>query len=356
MRYNEENMNEEQKIIRTKIEFKTLTKNEIHTAAHNRVSLISREFKEGFSFLEDLPNSVTFFGGARFDNEHPFYKQAESLALRIAKELKYAVVTGGGPGIMEGANKGAFEGGGVSAGLTIQLPHEQTINPYLTKHLDFYYFFSRKVCLSFATETYLFFPGGFGTLDEFFEILTLVQTKKIEKVPIVLVGVEFWNGVHEMMKKELLTRGTIDTEDLNLYTITDDEDEILNIIKSAPVRNGIPLAHFDPVPALSKKDCMPCEGDTTPLSHEQNEELLEELNQWILVEDLHIEKTIQFVDFKEALRFISRVGHIAEMENHHPDLHLFDFKKVKVVLSTHAIKGLSENDFIVAAKIDDLLR
>jgi uncharacterized protein (TIGR00730 family) len=261
---------------------------------------------------------------------------------------------------MEGANKGASEGGGVSAGLTIQLPHEQTINPYLTKHLDFYYFFSRKVCLSFATEAYLFFPGGFGTLDEFFEILTLVQTNKIEKVPIVLVGVEFWNGVNEMMKKELLSRGAIDPTDLNLYTITDSEDEILQIIRSAPVRNGIPLAHFEPVtqhpPALSKRDCIACEGDVEPLSHEQNEELLEELNQWILVEDRHIEKTIQFTDFREALRFVGRVGHIAEMENHHPDLHLFDFKKVKVVLSTHAINGLSENDFIVAAKIDELLR
>lgn len=349
-------MSEKQKIVRQKTEVKMLTKKEMHAAAHERVSLISREFKEGFSFLEDLPKSVTFFGGVRMGEENAFYKKAESLAYRIAKELKYAVVTGGGPGIMEGANKGAFLGGGQSVGLTIQLPHEQVINPYLTKHLDFYYFFSRKVCLSFATEAYIFFPGGFGTLDEFFEIITLVQTKKIEKVPIVLVGTEFWDGVHEMMKKELLARGTIDANDLHLYTITDDEDKIVEIIKNAPIRNGIPLAHFNPVPELAQKECIPCEGNIAPLSHEKNEELLEELNQWVLVEDKHIEKTIQFKDFKEALRFVSRVGHIAEAENHHPDLCLFDYKKVKVVLSTHAIKGLSENDFIIAAKIDELLR
>ncbi len=355
-------MSEEQKIVRAKTEFKTLTKKEIHAAAHDRVSLISHEFKAGFSFLEDLPKSVTFFGGARFEPEHPFYKQAESLARRIVTELDYAVVTGGGPGVMEGANKGAFEGGGISAGLTIQLPHEQVINPYLTKHLDFYYFFSRKVCLSFATEAYLFFPGGFGTLDEFFEILTLVQTNKIEKVPIVLVGVEFWDGVHEMMKKELLARGTIDSTDLDLYTITDSEDEILDIIRTAPVRNGIPLAHLDtkaPVPVaseLSKKECMPCEGDTDPLSHTQSEELLEEINQWVLVDDVAIEKTLKFTDFKEVMAFVNKVADIAEKEGHHPNIYIFDYKKVKITLTTHAIKGLSENDFILASKIDEILR
>lgn len=349
-------MSDAQKIVRSKPEFKTLTKKEIHAAAHDRISLISNEFKAGFSFLEDLPKSVTFFGGARFEPEHPFYTQAESLARRIVEELDYAVVTGGGPGVMEGANKGAFEGGGISAGLTIQLPHEQTINPYLTKHLDFYYFFSRKVCLSFATEAYLFFPGGFGTLDEFFEILTLVQTNKIEKVPIVLVGVEFWNGVHEMMKKELLSRSAIDPEDLNLYTITDDEAKIIEIIKTAPIRNGIPLEHAPGPDSLAKKDCLPCEKKTAPLSAGENEELVEQLNQWILIGNISIEKTLKFEDFNEAVAFVNKVARIAEQEGHHPDLCLFDYKKVKITLTTHAINGLSENDFILAAKIDELLR
>lgn len=349
-------MNDDKKIIRSKTEFKTLTKGEMQTAAQERISLISREFKEGFNFLADLPKSVTFFGGARFETDHPYYKQAESLALRIAKELKYAVVTGGGPGIMEGANKGASEGGVESAGLTIQLPHEQVINPYLTKHLDFYYFFSRKVCLSFATEAYIFFPGGFGTLDEFFEILTLVQTKKIEKVPIILVGEDFWDGVHDMMKKELLSRAAIDPEDLELYTITDDESKIIEIIRNAPVRNGIPLEHTNSKSTLSEKECIPCEGDTEPLSTEQSEDLIEKINQWILIEDHHIEKIFQFKDFTHAMNFVQEVGDIAEAEGHHPDINLYDFKKVKITLTTHAIGGLSENDFILAAKIDDLLR
>lgn len=349
-------MSDVQKIVRSKPEFQTLTKKEMHTAAHDRISLISKEFKDGFNFLEDLPKSVTFFGGARFNEEHPYYKQAESLARRIVKELDYAVVTGGGPGVMEGANKGAFDEGGISAGLTIQLPHEQVINPYLTKHLDFYYFFSRKVCLSFATEAYLFFPGGFGTLDEFFEILTLVQTKKIEKVPIVLVGTEFWDGVHSMMKEELLSRGAIDPEDLNLYTITDDEAKIIEIIKAAPIRNGVPLGHTTTPEALAKKECAACEEKTDPLSSEQNEELLEQLNQWILIDNVSIEKTLKFEDFNEAVAFVNKVADIAEKEGHHPNLCVFDYKKVKITLTTHAIKGLSENDFILASKIDELLR
>ncbi|MCX6703467.1 MAG: TIGR00730 family Rossman fold protein [Candidatus Zambryskibacteria bacterium] len=349
-------MTDVHKINRSKPEFKTLTKKEIHSAAHERVSLISQEFKEAFTFLEDLPKSVTFFGGARFNETHPLYKQAESLALRIAQELQYAVVTGGGPGVMEGANKGAFQAKGESVGLTIQLPHEQAINPYLTRHLDFYYFFSRKVCLSFAAEAYIFFPGGFGTLDEFFEILTLVQTKKIEQVPIILVGSDFWGGLQKMLKEELLSRGTIDPDDLNLYTITDDENLILDIIKKAPIRNGVPLGHFQIINPLATKECLPCEGNTAPLSHDKSEELLEQINQWVLIEDTHIEKIIQFTDFREAIRFINRVAHIAEGESHHPDIHLYEFNKVKIVLTTHAIKGLSDNDFIVAAKIDEILR
>ncbi|MHB1316356.1 MAG: TIGR00730 family Rossman fold protein [Minisyncoccota bacterium] len=352
-------MNDEE-LVRKKQEFQTLTKKEMHIAARERISVISQEFKDGFRFLEKLPKSVTFFGGARFPEDHYLYKQAQSLALRIAKETGYAVITGGGPGIMEGANRGAFEGKVESAGLTIQLPHEQAINPYLTKHLDFYYFFSRKVCLSFATETYIFFPGGFGTLDEFFEILTLVQTHKIEKVPIILVGKEFWDGVQEMIVKELLSRETITSSDLDLYTITDSEDEIIEIIKNAPIRNGVPLGYKKSQStsdtALKDKSCVPCEGNTTPLTHDESKDFIDQVDRWILVDDVLIEKTIYFRNFGEAMHFVNKVANIAESENHHPNIYIFDYSKVKLTLTTHAIKGLSDNDFILAAKIDELLR
>jgi uncharacterized protein (TIGR00730 family) len=215
-----------------------LTKEELHETARERVSVIAKEFTDGFAFLENYPRSVTFFGSARNKEDDMYYAKARSLAGRIVTELHYAVVSGGGPGVMEGANRGAAEHGGESVGLTIELPEGQATNPYINKHEDFYYFFARKVCLSFSAEAYVFFPGGFGTLDEMFEILTLVQTHKIEKVPIVLVGSEYWNILDEFMKKQLLARGLIDTEDVTLYTITDDENEIIEKIKNAPVHNG----------------------------------------------------------------------------------------------------------------------
>lgn len=220
-----------------------LTRQELHDTAVERVHLISQEFTNAFSFLRKYPKSVTFFGGTRFKEGSLEYEKARSIAGRISKDLNYSIFTGGGPGIMEAANRGSFESGGESLGLTIELSDHQIRNEYLTDHLDFYYFFSRKVCLSFSAEAYLFFPGGYGTLDEFFEIVTLVQTKKIEKVPIILVGSDYWNPLHELMKKELLGRQTIDPEDLELYKITDNEDEIIEIIKNSPVRNGIKFDH-----------------------------------------------------------------------------------------------------------------
>lgn len=220
-----------------------LTRQELHDTAVERVHLIAKEFTDAFNFLRKYPKSVTIFGGSHFKEEDKEYQKARSIGARIAKELQYSVVTGGGPGIMEAANRGAFENGGQSIGLTIELSEHQVRNPYLTDNLDFYYFFSRKVCLSFSAESYLFFPGGFGTLDEFFEIITLVQTKKIEKIPIILVGCDFWNPLNEIVRKELLSRGTIDSDDMELYHILDDEDEIINVIKNAPVRNGIKFNH-----------------------------------------------------------------------------------------------------------------
>ena len=144
---------------------------------------------------------------------------------------------------MEAANRGAFEAGGQSLGFTIELNPAQVKNQYLTKNLDFHYFFSRKVCMAFSAEAYVFFPGGLGTLNEFFEIATLIQTGKIERIPLILFGREFWSTLDEFIKKELLSRQTISPEDTTLYTITDSENEVVEIVRGAPVRNGIKFVH-----------------------------------------------------------------------------------------------------------------
>lgn len=213
---------------------------EIKEATQERIYEISREFTQGFKFLEQFPRSVTFFGSARFPEDNEFYIQARRIAARIVTDLGYSVTSGGGPGIMEAANRGAKEAGGHSVGLTIRLPKEQVMNGYLTEHIDFYYFFSRKVCLAYSAEAFLFFPGGYGTLDEFFEIVTLLQTKKIPQIPVILVGKNYWEKTLLFLKDDLLSRETIDTRDLNLFTITDNEDEIIDIIKHAPVRESVP--------------------------------------------------------------------------------------------------------------------
>ena len=219
--------------------FTPLTLEEIHAATEKRIEKIQKEFRDGFELIENSPASVTFFGSARLSENHPSYKTARNLAHRIVTELKYSVLTGGGAGIMEAANRGAFEAGGKSLGLNIKLPEEQTPNNYVTDQAIFHYFFSRKVCLSFSAEAYVFFPGGFGTLDELFEILTMVQTKKIGKVPIILVGKQFWKHFDRLIKKMLANKKLIDAEDRELYIITDNLDEVVSIIKEAPVRNGI---------------------------------------------------------------------------------------------------------------------
>lgn len=216
-----------------------LTRQEMHEAARQRISHIAKEFKDGFEFLEDYPRSVTFFGSSRLISDHPYYQKTVSLSKKLVNELGYTVVTGGGPGIMEAANRGAFEGQGSSVGITIKLPHEQATNGYLTDKIPLYYFFTRKVCLTFSAEAYVFLPGGFGTLDELFELLTLVQTRKIEPVPIILFGSEFWKPLEEFLKNGPLARGMIDDEDLNLYTIQDSEDAVVEIIKKAPIRLGL---------------------------------------------------------------------------------------------------------------------
>ena len=347
-----------------------LTLFEISEAAKKRVTLIDKEFTDGFEFVKNYPKSVTFFGSARFEENDAYYQKARQLAARIVTELHYAVVTGGGPGIMEAANKGAYEAGGNSIGFTIELPHEQITNKYLTDQIGFHYFFSRKVCLAFSAEAYIFFPGGFGTLDEFTEILTLIQTGKIPKAPIILFGQDSWLPLETFFKDVLIKNQTIDPEDTSLYVITDDEDQILEIIKNAPIRIGLQYSQKSeeatnqngkdkgegPLSSLSQKHCVPCEGDTIPLSSDDSKELLKHVNQWTLIEDKEIEKTYDFKNFNEAINFMNIVAQIAKKEDHHPDINLHDFKKVDIKISTHSIDGLSENDFILAAKIDEALR
>lgn len=212
---------------------------EINRQIENRVDNIEKEFHGGFDFIKNCETSVTFFGSARTDENHKEYKKAVSIAARITEELGYAIITGGGPGIMEAGNRGAFETGGRSLGLTIKLPFEQVLNPYMHASYPFNYFFARKTCLAFAAEAYLFFPGGFGTLDELFEILTLVQTKKMHDRPIILVGKKFWKPIDKFIKKQMLKGKKIDPQDLDLYTITDNEKEIIEIIRKSPIHNTI---------------------------------------------------------------------------------------------------------------------
>lgn len=222
----------------TELPIQPLTIMELEKNSKRRTNQVTKELTEGFAFINSYPRSVTFFGSARFKENHPYYKKAQKISKRIFDE-GFAIVTGGGPGIMEAANRGAVNGGAKnrSLGICIKLPNEQRTNPYVTKSIDFKFFFTRKVILTFSAEAYIYFPGGFGTLDEFFEIVTLIQTNKIERVPIILVGNEFWKPFDKLIKKILCEKyKTIRKEDLNLYTITEDEDEILKIIKKAPLR------------------------------------------------------------------------------------------------------------------------
>lgn len=224
-----------------------LTRRELHDTAVERVHLVAKEFTDAFNFLRKYPKSVTIFGGTHIPETNKYYDEARRLGSAVVEKLGYAVLTGGGPGIMEAANRGAFEAGGDSLGLEIELDPPQQENQYQTDSIDFHYFFSRKMALSFAAETYIFFPGGFGTLDEFFEIITLVQTGKIEKVPLVLFGSDYWMKLDTFMKDELITRGVIGNDELNLFTITDSVDEVIEIIRNAPVHNGVKFPHIGEV-------------------------------------------------------------------------------------------------------------
>lgn len=214
-----------------------LAKQHIHDKKiEQHIGHITRELKDGFELLQKYPRSVTIFGSSMVSPESKSYKQAYELGKLITKELKYAVIDGGGPGIMEAASKGALDGGGPSVGLRINLMREKTQNRSNTDGMNFTYFFTRKTMLSFAAEAYLFFPGGFGTFDELFSILTLIQTNKIPKVPVILFDSSFWNPLMTFIKTEMLgTDKRLDPHDLELLEISDDMHEVIEKIRKAPV-------------------------------------------------------------------------------------------------------------------------
>jgi len=196
-----------------------------------RLTRITEEFAKGFHFLKNYGKSVTFFGSARCFTGDKHYEEAKKLAFLLSKD-DFAVITGGGPGIMEAANKGASEAGGQSAGINIQLDHTQNVNPYVKKSISFNYFFARKVMLAFASEVYIFFEGGFGTLDEFFEMTTLVQTRKIDPIPIILVGKEYWSPLLKWIEREVYyKRKNISKEDMKIYRLVKDAKEARSVIK-----------------------------------------------------------------------------------------------------------------------------
>jgi hypothetical protein len=205
-----------------------------------KLCMIQEEFRQGIDTVKELGSSVTFYGSARLKPEHPEYERAYHLANRIAKELNCVIISGGGAGIMEAANKGAFDAGVESILLTIRLPKEQATNPYVTKELPFHFFFARQVSMSYTTEVCVFCAGGFGTLFELFEILTHLQTGKIGLIPIILFGTEFWTPIIKIVKETLAEKyKTVNLSDLDRFIITDNEDEILELIKNSKQRTGV---------------------------------------------------------------------------------------------------------------------
>jgi uncharacterized protein (TIGR00730 family) len=197
-----------------------------------RVLRIQSEFVEGFEALAGLGPAVAVFGSARVPPSDPTYALAQEVGRRVA-EAGFAVITGGGPGAMEAANKGAVEGGGISVGLGIELPREQGINPYVELAVDFRYFFARKTMFVKYAQGFIVMPGGFGTLDELFEALTLVQTRKVTWFPIVLVGTAYWGGMLRWLRDQALPAGTISAVDLDLLTVTDDPAEAVDAMVRA---------------------------------------------------------------------------------------------------------------------------
>ncbi|HSX05570.1 MAG TPA: TIGR00730 family Rossman fold protein, partial [Candidatus Saccharimonadales bacterium] len=207
-----------------------IVQRELKQEVSARLGRIEEEFADGFDFINKYNDTVSIFGSARLPETSPHYQKARELA-KVLSQDGYSIVTGGGGGIMEAGDRGAMEAGGHSLGLNIKLPHEQHLNPYATDTLSFRYFFTRKVLLAFGAMAYVYFPGGFGTFDELFEIVTLMQTKKMPLAPIILVGSEFWTGLDRFIKTYMDEElQLIDPIDRELYTITEDMAVIKAII------------------------------------------------------------------------------------------------------------------------------
>lgn len=198
-----------------------------------RVFRIMSEFVSGFEFLRQYDKAVSIFGTARCNAGDEVYKEAEKLGYLLAQD-GFAVITGGGPGVMEAANKGAYDAKGTSVGINIKLPSEQHINHYVKESESFKYFFTRKVMLSAASQVYIYFPGGYGTLDEFFELLTLIQTKKISPIPVILIRKSFWEPLIGFLREEMFRKnGMINEDDLELFFVVDTAEEAHNFIINA---------------------------------------------------------------------------------------------------------------------------
>jgi hypothetical protein len=208
-----------------------------------RVLRIQAEFVEGFGLLAELGPAVSIFGSARTARGTDEYDTAERIATGLAK-VGYSIITGGGPGIMEAANKGATEGGGVSVGLGIELPREQGLNEYVDIGLEFRYFFVRKTVFIKYSQAFVVLPGGFGTLDELFESVTLVETGKITRFPIVLVGSGYWGGLVSWLKEKVLAEGKISESDLDLLTVVDSAEEVVQTIVQAHAHSGLDAAQI----------------------------------------------------------------------------------------------------------------
>jgi uncharacterized protein (TIGR00730 family) len=200
---------------------------------------ILSEFVEGFDAMASVGPAVTVFGSARTAPDDPYYALARVIGRRLA-ETGFAVITGGGPGTMEAANRGCREGGGLSVGCNIELPHEQGMNAYVDLGVEFRYFFARKVMFVKYADGFVILPGGIGTLDELFESLTLIQTGKVRHFPVVLVGRAYWAGLLAWMRDTMLKAGAIAATDLDLFHVTDDPDEVVELIRSRRAEGDLP--------------------------------------------------------------------------------------------------------------------
>ena len=208
---------------------------------------IDKEFNEATTVLKDILPAVTLFGSARTSESDKYYQLAERISFKFS-ELGFSVISGGGPGIMEASNKGAFRGKSDSIGLNIRLPKEQKPNNFQNIKISFHYFFTRKLMFIKFASAFVVFPGGYGTLDELLQVLTLIQTKKINQVPIILVGSEFWNGLIGWLEQAVLSKKMINQEDLNLIKIMDDESSIVNYVKAFYQCDGNEVCIFQNLP------------------------------------------------------------------------------------------------------------